>query len=1417
MQMTSSSNWITVTESNFPWEKEALEYVRQHFPIYEPYRAWSNFEFIASDGSINVVDLLVFTPQGVFLVEIKSRPGRLSGDTGTWFWENDGKSRPYDNPLILANSKAKKLRSLLASQKALRGKCKLPFIEALVFCSAPDLKCDLRDNARLRICLRDRPATATKPMRSGIISALLNRDCLGLDEHPRGIHDRPTGKAFALAMEQAGIRESQQQRRVSDYILTTQIGEGQGYQDWEANHVSLPNSVRRVRLYLVHSNWTDAEKKMVERAALREFQLLESLQHPGILRAYGYTEHQLGSAIIFDHDPSSMRLDLYLLQHKDILSVDIRLEILRQITEAIAYAHQKRVVHRALCPQSIFVVELSRQRRQIKILNWQVGYREDSSTTGGATAIAATSHVEVLVDDASKAYLAPEALSNISEGEHLDIFSLGAIAYHLFSGKPPATDGAELSNKLRATKGLQISGAIDGVGKELQELIQLSTHPDVSLRIDSTTEFLERLELVEEELTAPSEMFVEDPNLAQKGDILAGRFEVLHRLGQGGSAIAFLVERDGQEFVIKVANDPDYNDRLRGEAEVLQKLHHEAIVEFRGLEMIGDRVAFLMNPIYVEKKADKRGDRKIETLGQRLRREGRLHLELLERFGEDLLNAVRYLEDQKLYHRDIKPDNIAVGQVGRGDRLHAVLFDFSLSKVSLDNIRAGTTGYLDPLLPVREPPIWDSYAERYAVAITLYELATGTVPKWGDGVSDPSYLECEITIDAELFDLALRDSFPEFFAKAFRRNHRDRFDNAEEMLREWRSCFEGLEPAGATLSEEDHANLQEQIAIATDDTKIAEIGLGARAVQALDRNNILTVKDLLSVQTAWLLRLRGVGNKTRREISDVVKLLRDRMIPDLNSSEVGDRLAAQNVAVPDKLSVDMLVQRATRANSRANAKGMAKGGETTQQILRAFGGLLTGIESSFPTSAEVAQHLGESLETVTEAIAKARSRWTKDSAIVKLRSDLAEILTTAGMVMSLDEAAVAILVARGSVYDEPQRTNYAIAILRVVLEVEAEMAKPRFALYHNHISPSIAPFIAANQEAFDYAIALGQVADRLAQHDPLLPPSRAVSQLREIGVPVTIDVLTDGRLMRLSAVASRDAALSSRQEFYPRGMDAGRALKLSQGALLGVPALSTKEIRDRIASRYPEAANIPDRPDLDELLAAAGLDLSWDAKGANGWGCYMNRLLSPFLNSSSVNSFSRQPTATGTMVVGEVDESAADARLFEEKLQRGLKQGAFFVILVQSRYYQQAIAEIANRLPILHLSFEDLLLDALREVTDRAKVDWDLVIETDARPYEGDWDKLLLLVDRALILVNEKLVATNCTVLLSHVGMLARYDRLNWVEHWRDRVGSEISGLWLLIPNDRPFIGSKAIPLMSPSQKTTMPKSWLENRHRAIN
>ena len=211
-------NWTTVTESKYPWERDALEFIRQQFPPHEPYRAWANFEFIADDGSINEVDLLLFTPQGFFLPEIKSRPGRLFGDAGTWTWETDGKLSTVDSPLIAANLKAKKLASLLQRQKAFQKKGRVPFIEALVFCSAPDLVCELQGNARLRVCLRDRDKEGDKPARPGIMAAVMRRDCPGLDPSPKGTHDRPMAKIIAQAMNQAGIHASQRHRKVSDYL-----------------------------------------------------------------------------------------------------------------------------------------------------------------------------------------------------------------------------------------------------------------------------------------------------------------------------------------------------------------------------------------------------------------------------------------------------------------------------------------------------------------------------------------------------------------------------------------------------------------------------------------------------------------------------------------------------------------------------------------------------------------------------------------------------------------------------------------------------------------------------------------------------------------------------------------------------------------------------------------------------------------------------------------------------------------------------------------------------------------------------------------------------------------------------------------------------------------------------------------------
>ena len=102
--------WKSITTSDYAWEQEALEFAKQALPDHDPYRAWANFEFIAQDGSINEIDLMVLTPKGLFLIEIKSYPGAISGNAGTWTWESpEGRHVIFDSPRILVDRKAKKL------------------------------------------------------------------------------------------------------------------------------------------------------------------------------------------------------------------------------------------------------------------------------------------------------------------------------------------------------------------------------------------------------------------------------------------------------------------------------------------------------------------------------------------------------------------------------------------------------------------------------------------------------------------------------------------------------------------------------------------------------------------------------------------------------------------------------------------------------------------------------------------------------------------------------------------------------------------------------------------------------------------------------------------------------------------------------------------------------------------------------------------------------------------------------------------------------------------------------------------------------------------------------------------------------------------------------------------------------------
>jgi serine/threonine protein kinase len=1404
--------WTAISESNFAWEKEALDWLRNLLPDRDPWHVWSNFEFIDDEGKVNEVDALVLSPVGIFLVEVKSRPGVLTGDAHTWTWRTDGRDYAYDNPLILANRKAKRLATLLRRQTSvIKAKSRVPFIEPLIFLSAisaDSLK--LAGNGRSGVFLKGRPDSSND---DGIIARLE-----GTGNYPPSgpLLSHELGRIVCRAVIEAGVRPSNKHRRIGDYQLGALIQEGENYQDWEGEHVSA-GVRRRVRIYgYALASTVDARQSLV-RQATREFQILEGIEHPGILRVRDFKESELGPALVFDFNPQSRRLDFLLREQGGQLNVDQRLSILRQLAETLKYAHQKKLIHRALSPQSILVQNQDGPNLKLAIMNWQLAARGGQSLgqtnltvqgISGGTLVRTigTQHVEEYVDDPAKIFIAPEALwDGAPSGPHLDVFSLGVIAWQIFTGEPAAANAHELQQKLKAGNGLRISDVLDGAGKALQDLIQFSTCPDVSARLGSMADFLEYLELVEDELTAPAELATVDPASAKSGDLIDGGFTVVRRLGKGSSSDVLLVTRAGseEELVLKVALDASHNARLTGEGETIKKLRHANIVEWQQTLVVAGRTALLM------KSAGK------DTLAYHLAN-SRPSLDLVRRFGEELLQTVVYLEDQGVYHRDIKPDNIGLCPSSHSGRLQLVLFDFSLSRASVDNIQAGTRPYLDPFLSLRKPPRWDIYAERFALAMTLYEMVTGTLPIWGDGVSDPALIDDEVTLDVTLFDPNLREGLTAFFGKALRREFHERFDNAEDMLREWRKVFDQVE-ARTT------ADPFEVIARrATREMAIGELGYSVEAQNVLDRMGIHSVRELLAVDRVRFRYLKSVGDKVRKEIRGTAKRLA-QLRPDLvaGAPTVLDVDAGKNgIRSVDELANHLFPKRAAaedRPDDDALAIYLGLEAQEADQ-----GG--TATTTLWPSLGDAAQAAGVSRPALTNALVAARARWLKSTAITEVREDLAVTLNASGGIMSVAEAATSLLASRGSIeQDDDTRLRLAAAVLRAVIEAEADLADPRYQIFPGVTNRSV-PLIAATIDHADYALRLGQAADAVIETDDatasgasLPTPQHAIEALEAVDRPHTVLPLSAQRLLKLAASCSQRAAVSSRLELYPRGMAAQRAIRIAMGSLIGPRVLTEAQVRERILGRYPDAEDLPARPTLDSMLTEAGSDLVWRKDGEDGAGYYPSHR--GFGPSAGTTTFLHRP-GTAADDKTELTEEEAAARQFDEKLTHALKAGGFLALTVTPRLARHAEAALQRRVAsadFLAINLDQLILESLKEEAAQRKVAWSKVIEADvAGPGTRDWTNIIRLASLAKARIKTKLTAARKSMLLLNPGLVARLDMMDLVGELQAMAGTAtgIPSVWMVVPTQGqglPTIEGMPVPVISQAQWAKVSSAWIQN------
>lgn len=342
-----SSRWNEITPSSFAHERAALSYVRDLLPDRVPYQVWSNFSFLSDQGHVREVDLLVAAPTGLFLIEIKNFQGRLTNRGATWTLTG-GRTRSLDNPLPLADQKAKELKSLL-SRAALKDRgVRVPFLRGCVFLAEPGMECALEENQRHHLYVPDDARAA------GVLGRIGADLLLGPVRHAPP--DQDFFRALPRLLQKVGVHRTRRSVAVGPWQIDPRpFDTGPTWVDHHASREDMPGQYRRVRIYLYERESDPQSRDSVRNAAHREMQATQGIEHPGLLTPRDLLDHEMGPALLIERHPEAQRLDHYLAADGVQLDLPARIGLVRQLAEAVGYAHERRLVHRALSPQAVIV------------------------------------------------------------------------------------------------------------------------------------------------------------------------------------------------------------------------------------------------------------------------------------------------------------------------------------------------------------------------------------------------------------------------------------------------------------------------------------------------------------------------------------------------------------------------------------------------------------------------------------------------------------------------------------------------------------------------------------------------------------------------------------------------------------------------------------------------------------------------------------------------------------------------------------------------------------------------------------------------------------------------------------------------------------------------------------------------------
>jgi eukaryotic-like serine/threonine-protein kinase len=211
-------------------------------------------------------------------------------------------------------------------------------------------------------------------------------------------------------------------------------------------------------------------------ALLREARIAGSLEHPNIVPVHALLGDPGNPLLVMKRVEGVSWRELIAAPEHPAWSgfpgdrLSRHLEILRQVCNAVAFAHSRGVVHRDLKPQNVMLGEYG----EVYVVDWGVALRPGQSA------------LDAIVG--TPAYMAPEMLrGGAGVSPRTDVYLLGATLHEILTGAPPHQGGSIKETLLSAyhSRPREYGPAVPA---ELGEICNRALHQEPAARFEGAAE-----------------------------------------------------------------------------------------------------------------------------------------------------------------------------------------------------------------------------------------------------------------------------------------------------------------------------------------------------------------------------------------------------------------------------------------------------------------------------------------------------------------------------------------------------------------------------------------------------------------------------------------------------------------------------------------------------------------------------------------------------------------------------------------------------------------------------------------------------------------------------------------------------------------------------------------------------------------